>query len=223
MNEKRFHLLLQLMRETNLFRVKGSINKIEITKRAVKYTIATDGGNGRSERLEFVDIAPRDVVTKKIPFNIKDRVTLEGHIQDRRFVDRKMGNKRYEKSFVIDNIEHTKRLLLEKFEDIELSTEGGYPQDENHVLIVGVVTHVYQPTSTVTILTVRVGDGEFYNYCDVICYKKQAETAAKLKEGDYALTVGYMTISHSNKTNKDVQVVTCKDIARVAPEKIEKN
>lgn len=154
-------------------------------------------------------------------FKIKDHVDIVAHMQSK-IIKGEDGKRSYHQLVVGDKIKHTNRLLYDYFPREEFkTTEGGIPDDINKAFICGKVSRVYAPNDNYAIVTVIVPSKENKaNFCDVVCYRRQAKLASLITTDDYVVAVGEIRSAKEKPAANTIfkQNVICKDIACVDKE-----
>ena len=110
--------------------------------------------------------------------------------------------------------------LLEYLDDAIISDpEGGYADDVNKAFFVGRIVHQYAPREDIQILTLACKSRSSVDYVEITCFKRQAELAALMEEGDMVAIAGSVRTSPSKKDERITnENIICKDIAAIPSE-----
>lgn len=207
----------ELLKPSNKVMVRGTIIGTRSSATLTSYLIITDGGEEKGSTVVNVIFYGQ----LKEAFKVKDHVDIIAHMQSR-IKKTEDGKSSFHQIVVGDKIKKTNRLLADYIPFKEFQTpEGGIPDDMNKAFIYGKVSRVYVPGDGFAIITVMVPSKEAKkNYVDVICYKRQAQIASLLAEGDCVVSIGELRSAKEKPKGDEVfwQSVICKDISKVREE-----
>ncbi len=204
------------VKDANEIILGGSIVWRQESRSIVSIRVATDAYAGRSA-FPTVIFYNKELTQN---FKVGDRVTIKAHIQARRTLKSDGVTKAYYQDIVGDEINHTKRLLLEYLDAAIIpDPEGGYADDVNKAFFVGRIVHQYAPREDIQILTLACKSRSSVDYVEITCFKRQAELAALMEEGDMVAIVGSVRTSPSKKDERITnENIICKDIAAIPSE-----
>lgn len=200
------------MQERNFVFIRGTVVGMHVTTRSISFRIATDSG---VKDTIFPSVIFDDAkLTKDI--KMKDRVCIEAHIRTRP-IRQDDGKRIFISEFIGDKIEPATRILADLVDGLD-EKDGGYPEDENEVILAGTVTHVFNPNSGLSMVSVNIPDTKSgqSNYASVTCFRRQANVAKDLKEGDKVAVAGVIRPTERRDPRGEIMFnVVAKDIARV--------
>lgn len=201
------------MKTKNEFLLKGGITSIHSARTVSRMVVATDGG-GLTAFVNVVFFPDVDISN----FKLGDRVTVKGHVQFQILRDSAGNTTGYRQTLIADSIELTPRLLAAFIKEDSNLYNGGVQADENEILLFGRVSHVFDTTNGAVIITIQIPrtQGSFVDNCNVVCFKRQAEEALKLKKGDCILTYNVVRTRRNDKTETFEQNLICRDILKIA-------
>lgn len=201
------------MKQTNILKLKGTIVRMELKKQSIYYYLAVQMGTKRYFP-SVIEVLKEPITPENVRFLPGDRVSIQGHIQDRKQI-RNDSKTVYSKSLVVDTMEACVKPTAET-----LSVHGVESMEEDHdinqVLIVGRITHFYKPRPNITILTVSVKENGHFNFCEITCFEKQSKIADAMNEGaEVAIVAEVHTTDKYSEEGKDIQNIVCMDISPV--------
>lgn len=202
-----------IMKTRNEVHLTGGIVRIRASKSVTLLTIATTVAGVATAFPTIVFYEPK----KTKGFEIGDRVTVDAHIQLHIGRDENGKTTNYSQDIVGDKICKAQRMLAPFITDETVSkTEGGVRSDENYAYIFGRVRHVYNAPNGVVILSVSVPrEDNRFDSCEIACFRRQAEVARMLEEGDCVMVGGVVqTRNGKTKDDRTAQNVACRDIVK---------
>lgn len=206
-----------LIKPTNLIKLRGTIIGMRSTTKMTSFVIITDGGEKKGSTV--VNILFFEPL--KDTFKVKEHVDIIAHMQSK-IVKKEDNKNKFYQIVVGDKIKHTNRMLADYIPLPEFqTTEGGIPDDINKAFIYGKISRIYKPNDAYAVVTVTVPSAENkVNYIDIICYKRQAQLALNLTEGDFIVATGEIRSAKERPKADEIfwQNVICKDIAKISDE-----
>lgn len=204
------------MKTENFVLLKGGIVRIWASKTVTMIGLATDGA-GRESIFPTIGFYNNVDVSG---FKVGDRVTIKAHIQMRRITDENGKVAAYHQDIIGDSISKTPRILADYLDGELKELDGGCQKDENLTLHFGIVRHIFSPQEGFAILSLSIPSGRgvrMPNYCDIVCFKRQADAALLLAEGDCVATAGVIRTRKNNNGSRTTfqQNIVCKDICKV--------
>ena len=205
------------LKPKNEVQLRGTLIGMKSTTKLTSFVIVTDGGEEKGSTVVNVIFYG----TVKGTFKVKDHVDIVAHMQSK-IIKTEDGKRSYHQMVIGNAIKKTNRLLYDylPIDDFK-SQEGGIPDDVNKAFIYGKVSRVFVPNDNYAIVTVLVPtENNKANFCDVICYKRQAKVASLLNEGDFVVSIGEIRSSKERPAANEIfkQCVICKDVARIKEE-----
>ena len=205
-----------VIKPTNVIKLRGTVIGMRSSTTMTSFVIITDGGEQKGSTVVNISFYG----TLKESFKVKDHVDIIAHMQSK--IVRTDGKNKFHQIVVGDRIKHTNRMLADYIPFKEFQTpEGGIPDDINKAFVYGQVTRIYMPSDSYAVVTVAVPTAEKkMNYIDVICYKRQAQIASLLTEGDFIVSIGEIRSAKERPKADEIfwQNVICKDMAKIEDE-----
>jgi len=205
------------MKDINRVMLTGTIVGMRSTTKSVDMFIATDGGSarGRKEMTSSFPSVSFSNTKEAGSFKVGDRVSIQGHIHCR-LIPTEEGKRLHILTIQGDVIKRTKRMLAE-YVDVEPVYEGGFPDDKNLVVAVGTVERLYiSPNGQYAAVTLTAERKSGKDYITAFAFRRQAEAAKDLKEGDKVAIAGAIrNITSKNSDSRDRQSFLILDIAKL--------
>lgn len=201
------------MKTRNEVHLTGGIVRIRASKSVTLLTIATTVAGVATAFPTIVFYEPE----KTKGFEIGDRVTVESHIQLHITRGEDGKSTSYSQDLVGDDICKAQRMLAPFITDeIVSKTDGGVRSDENYAFIFGRVRHIYDAPNGVVVLSVTVPrDSKHLDSCEIACFRRQADIARMLTEGDCVMIGGVVqTRNGKNRNDRTTQNIACRDIVK---------
>ena len=199
------------MQQTNKIRLKGTIIHMEVSRKRIMYTIATNVGINHAQP----DVA---LIVKFVP---GDRVKISAHVQ-------------YSKQENNEETEYLKTLVIDEMETADSTEQDVFDLDEvgqedvNKGMFVGRVVHMFDvpKKDNLKIVTLSIRSQGFLNYVDISAFDEFADMLKDVKNDDYLAVIAEVRTRKSlndrmNLSNK-LQNIVCIKMKKVPADNIEK-
>lgn len=204
---------IERIKPTNKVTLRGTILGIRSSATVTSFVLISDGGEEKGSTVSNIVFYGN----LKESFKVRDHVDVVAHMQSK-IIKGAEGKNEYHQMVIGDKIRKSNRMLADYLPFPELQTpNGGIPDDINKAFVYGKVSRVYAPTDGYAIVTVAVPSKEGkMNYVDLICYKRQAQVAHLLHEGDCIVSIGELRSAKERPKQNEIfwQSIICKDIAK---------
>ena len=185
------------MQQTNKIRLKGTIIHMEVSRKRIMYTIATNVGINHAQ--PDVALIVKDNVKKEdIKFVPGDRVKISAHVQ-------------YSKQENNEETEYLKTLVIDEMETADSTEQDVFdlPKKDN-----------------LKIVTLSIRSQGFLNYVDISAFDEFADMLKDVKNDDYLAVIAEVRTRKSlndrmNLSNK-LQNIVCIKMKKVPADNIEK-
>ena len=208
------------MQQTNKIRLKGTIIHMEVSRKRIMYTIATNVGINHAQ--PDVALIVKDNVKKEdIKFVPGDRVKISAHVQ-------------YSKQENNEETEYLKTLVIDEMETADSTEQDVFDLDEvgqedvNKGMFVGRVVHMFDvpKKDNLKIVTLSIRSQGFLNYVDISAFDEFADMLKDVKNDDYLAVIAEVRTRKSlndrmNLSNK-LQNIVCIKMKKVPADNIEK-
>lgn len=208
------------MQQTNKIRLKGTIIHMEVSRKRIMYTIATNVGINHAQ--PDVALIVKDNVKKEdIKFVPGDRVKISAHVQ-------------YSKQENNEETEYLKTLVIDEMETADSTEQDVFDLDEvgqedvNKGMFVGRVVHMFDvpKKDNLKIVTLSIRYQGFLNYVDISAFDEFADMLKDVKNDDYLAVIAEVRTRKSlndrmNLSNK-LQNIVCIKMKKVPADNIEK-
>lgn len=190
------------MQQTNKIRLKGTIIHMEVSRKRIMYTIATNVGINHAQ--PDVALIVKDNVKKEdIKFVPGDRVKISAHVQ-------------YSKQENNEETEYLKTLVIDEMETADSTEQDVFDLDEvgqedvNKGMFVGRVVHMFDvpKKDNLKIVTLSIRSQGFLNYVDISAFDEFADMLKDVKNDDYLAVIAEVRTRKSlNDTLMEISVL----------------
>ena len=202
------------MQQTNKIRLKGTIIHMEVSRKRIMYTIATNVGINHAQP-DVALIVKEKIKKEDIKFVPGDRVKISAHVQ-------------YSKQENNEETEYLKTLVIDEMETADSTEQEVGQEDVNKGMFVGRVVHMFDvpKKDNLKIVTLSIRSQGFLNYVDISAFDEFADMLKDVKNDDYLAVIAEVRTRKSlndrmNLSNK-LQNIVCIKMKKVPADNIEK-